>query len=67
VFLEVPVLKGLRRQSFGHGDEAGWNIGYTGAIPAEYHNSCYQISTVFVKENVEVIEGEEDSSGTAGR
>jgi hypothetical protein len=36
----------------------------TARMAAEYHNSCYQISTVHVKENLEVIEGEEDSTGT---
>jgi hypothetical protein len=35
-----------------------------GKLTAEYHNPCYQISTVLVKDNLEVIEGEEDSSGT---
>jgi hypothetical protein len=33
-------------------------------MDAEYQDSCYQISTVLVKENLEVIEGQEDSTGT---
>jgi hypothetical protein len=41
--------------------------GGTAGIAAEYHNLCYQISTVLVKENLEVIEGEEDRTGTADR
>jgi hypothetical protein len=36
-------------------------------LVAEYHDLCYQISTVLVKENLEVIEGEEDSAGTVDR
>ena len=34
---------------------------------AEYQELCYQISIVLVKENLEVVEREEDSSGTADR
>ncbi len=30
-------------------------------METKYHNRCYHISTVLVKENLEVIEGEEDS------
>jgi hypothetical protein len=37
----------------------------TADTAAENHNSCYHISTVLVKDNLEVIEGEEDSTGTA--
>ena len=39
--------------------------GGTADMAAENHNSCYHISTVLVKENMEVIEGKEDSAGTA--
>jgi hypothetical protein len=38
--------------------------GGTAVVAAEYHNACYQVSTVVVKENLEAIEGAEDSSGT---
>jgi hypothetical protein len=31
---------------------------------AELQTECYQISTVPVKENLEMIDGEEDSTGT---
>jgi hypothetical protein len=41
--------------------------GGTARMAAAYHNLCYQISTVLVKENLEVIEEEQDSSGTADR
>ena len=30
-------------------------------METKYHNLCYHISTVLVKDNLEVIEGEEDS------
>ena len=38
-----------------------------GKLAAEYHNLYYQISTVLVKGNLEVIDREEDSTGTVDR